>query len=78
MFLLTHAYFCMYHALSSMAIRRALHAAQRWGRAAQLTAAGVVVLVLAYATAFMETLTISHVRLSPAHGCTAPCAAAWP
>ena len=61
MFLLTHAYFCLYHALSNIAIRRTLLATKHWGAAGSKAAAGVVIFVLAYTTAFMETFTISQV-----------------
>lgn len=62
MYLLTHAYFCLYHALSNILIRRTLRATAHWGAACSKAAAGAVIFGLAYATAFMETFTISQVR----------------
>jgi hypothetical protein len=62
MYLLTHAYFCLYHALSNLVIRRTLHATKLWGLIGSRIAAGAVIFVLAYITAFMETFTISQVR----------------
>ena len=62
MFLLTHAYFCLYHALSNIVIRRTLHATASWGVPASRVMAGVVIFLLAYVTALMETFTISQVR----------------
>lgn len=61
MFLLTHAYFCLYHALSNMLIRRTLHATAGWHGRARHVAAAAVIFVLAYVTAFMETFTIAQV-----------------
>eukprot|EP00887_Chlorella_sp_A99_P005552 scaffold1.g5552.t1 len=60
LFLMTHAYFCLYHALSNLIIRRARAAAAAAGPAAQAAAEAAVVLALAYATAYGETLTIAH------------------
>ena len=70
MYLLTHAYFCLYHALSNMLIRRTLAALAKRQRWLRLSTAGVLVLLLAYATAFMEALTIAHVRLLASCVCT--------
>ena len=56
---MTHAYFCFYHALGNVCLRRA-SAAGPPGSAARLVAMGAVVFFLSYATAFMETLTIAH------------------
>ena len=60
LYFMTHAYFCFYHAVSNVLMRRVGHASQKHGRAAQLAAMAVTVFLLAYATAFMETLTIAH------------------
>ena len=60
LYFMTHAYFCFYHALSNVMMRRVGHASQKYGRTAQLAAMAVTVFLLAYATAFMETLTIAH------------------
>jgi hypothetical protein len=61
MFLLTHAYFCFYHTISSMVIRRTYNAVKQYPTAVQHALVAVVVFVLAYVTAFMETFTISKV-----------------
>ena len=63
MFGLTHAYFCLYHALSNVVIRRTLTAARAKGAKYPWLYAAFVIFALAYATAMMETLTIMHVRL---------------
>jgi hypothetical protein len=63
MFLLTHAYFCLYHALSNVLIRRTLNATSSWGVVVQRAAACLLIFFLAYVTAFMETFTISQVCL---------------
>lgn len=55
---MTHAYFCFYHALANVCLRRTSNAVPPGP--ARLLAMGTVVVLLAYATAFMETLTISH------------------
>ena len=60
LYLMTHAYFCLYHALSNLLIRRVRNALARRGRAAQAAGEAAVVFALAYATAYGETLTISH------------------
>jgi len=57
---MTHAYFCLYHALSNFLIRRVRNAMSLHGSVAQGVAEAAVVFILAYATAFGETLTISH------------------
>ena len=60
LYLMTHAYFCLYHALSNMLIRRVRNAAKGHGALAQAASEAAAVFVLAYATAYGETLTISH------------------
>ena len=60
LYLMTHAYFCLYHALANVLIRRVRAATARFGPGAQAAAEGVVVFLLAYATAYSETLTIAH------------------
>jgi cycloeucalenol cycloisomerase len=60
LYLMTHAYFCLYHALGNVAIRGARSAAAPRGPRAQAAAEAAAVFLLAYATAFMETLTIAH------------------
>mmetsp|Transcript_26411 Transcript_26411/g.78431 ORF Transcript_26411/g.78431 Transcript_26411/m.78431 type:complete len:159 (-) Transcript_26411:275-751(-) len=60
MFLMTHAYFCFYHALSNVMLRRVRTGLACSSRLVRRTAMGAVVFLLSYATAYMETLTISH------------------
>ena len=62
LYLMTHSYFVFYHALSNMVIRRVRRAVgyAGGGWAAQAVAEALAVFVLAYATAYGETLTISH------------------
>lgn len=60
LYFMTHAYFCLYHALSNLVIRRTRNALAAHGAAAQAVGEGVVVFLLSYATAFGETLTIAH------------------
>lgn len=72
LYFMTHAYFCFYHALANVCLRRMTNAVPEGpGR---LLALGTVVFVLSYATAFMETLTISHFpyynfKARPCSGC---------
>eukprot|EP00471_Norrisiella_sphaerica_P013634 CAMPEP_0184501566 /NCGR_PEP_ID=MMETSP0113_2-20130426/48040_1 /TAXON_ID=91329 /ORGANISM="Norrisiella sphaerica, Strain BC52" /LENGTH=165 /DNA_ID=CAMNT_0026890375 /DNA_START=523 /DNA_END=1020 /DNA_ORIENTATION=+ len=57
MYLATHFYFCFYHVLSNLALRRAYSTfASGRMRSAFIT---TLVLFMAYVTAFMESLTIS-------------------
>lgn len=60
LYFMTHAYFCFYHALSNVVLRRATHAVQHHRPAVQWLVLAVVVFVLAYITALMETVTIAH------------------
>lgn len=62
MYLLTHAYFCLYHALSNMVIRRTLAATSALSHTASWCCTGFVIFSLSYVTAFMETFSISQVR----------------
>lgn len=57
---MTHAYFALYHALSNLMIRKVRALAGPRRPRLQLAYEAVAVFALAYATAFMETLTISH------------------
>lgn len=57
---MTHAYFCFYHALANMVLRRTAYAVQHSPRICQWLTLGTVVFVLAYITALMETVTIAH------------------
>ena len=60
MYLATHAYFCFYHSVTNMCLRRLRRsrAYARGGRAARLALDSALVALLAYVTAFMETKTI--------------------
>lgn len=60
LYLITHAYFCFYHALANVVIRRVKHASAPLGALGRGLAVAVAVFLLSYFTAFMETLTISH------------------
>lgn len=60
MFLLTHAYFCLYHALSNIIIRRTRYATMHLGTRTSWLVVACVIFALAYLTAFMETATISQ------------------
>lgn len=57
---MTHAYFCFYHALSNVVLRRTAYAVQQSPRICQWLTLATVVFVLAYVTALMETVTIAH------------------
>ncbi|GMH44375.1 hypothetical protein BSKO_12309 [Bryopsis sp. KO-2023] len=58
LYIMTHAYFCFYHAFSNVLIRRVRHMFQ--SNSAKNISTAVVVFLNAYFVAFMETLTISH------------------
>ena len=60
LYFMTHAYFCFYHALSNVVLRRTAHAVQQSPRICQWLTLATVVFVLAYITALMETVTIAH------------------
>lgn len=60
LYFMTHAYFCLYHGISNVLIRRVRHAARPWGPWAQTAAETLTVFLLSYATAYGETLTIAH------------------
>ena len=60
LYFMTHAYFCFYHALLNVVLRRTTHAVQHHRPAVQWLVLAVVVFVLAYITALMETVTIAH------------------
>eukprot|EP00798_Chlamydomonas_sp_ICE-L_P015523 gene15523-21611_t len=55
LYLMTHAYFCFYHALSNVLLRR-------YPNAVRYFFMGAMVFVLAYSTAYGETLTIANFR----------------
>lgn len=60
LYLMTHAYFCFYHAVSNYCIRRTRRALEPRGWQAQAAGEAAVVFVLSYTMAFGETLTIAH------------------
>eukprot|EP00879_Flechtneria_rotunda_P033226 GHRR01036776.1.p1 GENE.GHRR01036776.1~~GHRR01036776.1.p1 ORF type:complete len:245 (+),score=51.51 GHRR01036776.1:384-1118(+) len=62
MYLMTHAYFCLYHAVSNVLLRRVESHLSHAPLQTRKVARGLAVFLLSYATAYMETLTISHVR----------------
>ncbi len=57
---MTHAYFCFFHALSNVVLRRTLHAVQSHHTIVQWLLLALVIFILAYITALMETVTIAH------------------
>ena len=57
---MTHAYFCFYHSMSNMVIRRVRNATSKYGSFMQSISEGLVVFILAYLTALGETITIAH------------------
>ncbi|KAG2441758.1 hypothetical protein HXX76_003371 [Chlamydomonas incerta] len=60
LYLMTHGYFCFYHAVSNVLLRRVQTGLAKSSPLVRRTAMGLVVFALSYATAFMETLTIAH------------------
>ncbi|KDD75955.1 hypothetical protein H632_c419p1 [Helicosporidium sp. ATCC 50920] len=60
LFLMTHAYFALYHSLANVLIRYARALTRSKGSTYQCLAEAAVIFVLAYATAYGETLTIAH------------------
>jgi hypothetical protein len=60
LYFMTHAYFCFYHALSNVVLRRTLHAVQSYHTILQWLLLALVIFILAYITALMETVTIAH------------------
>uniref|UniRef100_A0A7S2QSM8 Cycloeucalenol cycloisomerase n=1 Tax=Chlamydomonas chlamydogama TaxID=225041 RepID=A0A7S2QSM8_9CHLO len=60
LYFMTHAYFCFYHALSNVMLRRTSTALAKAPTFVRRFAMGVVVFGLSYATAYGETLTIAH------------------
>lgn len=57
LYLMTHAYFSFYHAVANVAIRLVRARVHPWAPA---VAEGATVLVLGYAMALGESLTIAH------------------
>lgn len=60
LYFMTHAYFCFYHALSNVVLRRVLHACQGSTVVSRYLVMSITVFVLAFVTALMETVTIAH------------------
>jgi cycloeucalenol cycloisomerase len=60
LYFMTHAYFCFYHSLSNMVIRRVHAATENSNRLFQVLSEVLTVFVLSYLTAIGETVTISH------------------
>ena len=56
---MTHAYFCFYHCLANVLLRRLHHALKRHGKLAARVGMALLVFSLSYATAFAETATIA-------------------
>ena len=57
---MTHAYFCFYHCLANVLLRRLQHALKRHGKLAASAGVALLVFSLSYATAFAETATIAN------------------
>ena len=60
LYFMTHAYFCFYHALANVVLRRVRRATAGARPALAAAAFAGAVFALAYVTAFMETATIAH------------------
>ena len=60
LYFMTHAYFCFYHALANVVLRRVRRAMADARPALAAAAFATAVFALAYVTAFMETATIAH------------------
>jgi len=60
LYLMTHAYFCFYHALSNVLLRRMRNAFGESHALLRNTMMGLVVVALSVATAYGETLSIAH------------------
>ena len=60
LYLMTHAYFCFYHCLANVLLRRLQHALKRHGKLAARAGMALLVFSLSYATAFAETATIAN------------------
>lgn len=60
LYFMTHAYFCFYHSMSNMVIRKVRSSTRKYGKSAQIISESLVVFTLAYLTAFGETITIAH------------------
>lgn len=60
LYFMTHAYFCFYHSISNMMIRKVRNVTSKYGNIVQNVSEGLVVFTLAYLTAIGETITIAH------------------
>lgn len=60
LYFMTHAYFCLYHTISNLLIRMVRSSTRFSGILIQNISEAVLIFVLAYATAYAETLTIAH------------------
>lgn len=60
LYFMTHAYFCFYHSISNLLIRRVRTAFQHVGKKVEYLSEALLVFLLSYITAYGETLTISH------------------
>lgn len=60
LYLMTHAYFCFYHALANVVIRTVRSAVQHIHPWAPALAEGVTVFAMGYIMALGETVTIAH------------------
>jgi cycloeucalenol cycloisomerase len=59
-YLMTHAYFIFYHSLTNLVLRRLRRSLATFSPSVSFSISALVILVLAYVTAFMETFTISN------------------
>jgi len=60
LYFMTHAYFCFYHSISNLLIRRVRAAFKHFGKKVEYLSEALLVFLLSYITAYGETLTISH------------------
>ena len=60
LYFMTHAYFCFYHALANVVLRRVRRAVAGARPALAAASFAAAVFALAYVTAVMETATIAH------------------
>ena len=60
LYFMTHAYFCFYHTLSNIVLRRLRHAFKASSQLYRVGIMGLAIFLMAYTTAIMETLTIAH------------------
>jgi cycloeucalenol cycloisomerase len=60
LYFMTHAYFCFYHSISNLLIRRVRTAFKHFGKKVEYLSEALLVFLLSYITAYGETLTISH------------------